>query len=266
MTNPAIAASIVKSAELTSNDSVLEIGGGLGILSRLMAPIVGHLHVIEINSGLVAALTDILQDYGNVTIIQGDALKADLPQVDKVVSNLPYSIASPITFRLLNNLDFQVAVLMYQKEFAQRLIAQPGSSQYSRLTVNFSYLATVKELFHVCAKEFYPVPAVDSTVVEIKRRASGPFARSDDIFQWMIRGIYSYPNKQLNKATKIWFRNMKHTPKLVDELMERVSGRVERTERLRSLSLEQLIYLADALLELVEEELISDPRGLTDEL
>jgi 16S rRNA (adenine1518-N6/adenine1519-N6)-dimethyltransferase len=141
LTKQSVVRRIVDCAEISPDDEILEIGGGFGILSKALAKTAKHLTIIEIDKRLVQALKDILNAYDNVTIIQDDALKAQLPDVDKVVSNLPYSISSEVTFRILQEMTFERAVLMYQKEFARRFIAEPCTQQYSRLTVDISYLA-----------------------------------------------------------------------------------------------------------------------------
>ena len=116
LTSESIARAIVASASIAKEETVLEIGGGLGILSEALSNAAGHLYIIEIEEGLVRALRDRLQGHGNVTILHQDALVAEIPSVDKVVSNLPYSAASEITFRLLEICPFELAVMMYQKE------------------------------------------------------------------------------------------------------------------------------------------------------
>ena len=181
LVNPVVARKIVESANLDSDSRVLEIGGGLGMLSEMLAESAGRVYIVEIDKKLVLALREILSEYSNVEIIQGDALTIDLPEVDRVVSNLPYSISSPISFRLLEEAKFQFAILMYQSEFAQRLFAEPGSSNYSRLSVGIQYLAHIQEVMYVPATDFYPIPAVDSMVVRVDLRTEGPFARDKDI-------------------------------------------------------------------------------------
>ena len=258
--NKQIAREIVDRAELTPDDSVLEIGGGLGVLSELIATKTKHLFVIEIDENLVRALRDLLKQFNNVTIIHGDALVETLPDVDKVISNLPYSISSEITFRLLKELDFDEAILMFQREFAQRLLATPCTANYSRLTVGVSYLAEVEELFDVKARNFQPVPAVDSTVLRLRHRSTGLFAKDPDLFFLMIRGIYSYPNKQLRKALKIWFKQIGNERVHVDTLLDRVSDRVSEKERLRCISLETLIRITDEISSMIDEGIISIQR------
>lgn len=260
LTSHSVVRDIVDLAELSKQDDVLEIGGGFGILTQQLAEKARHVHVIEIDPSLVKALGDALKDFTNVNIIEGDALKVDLPKVTKIVANLPYSISSEITFRVLREMAFEVAFLMYQKEFASRLVASPGTTEYSRLTINVQYYADVEEILEVPANMFYPVPAVDSTVVRMTPRSEGSFARDDSVFHWMIGGIYPYPNKNLRKALQIWFRNLRIDKTLSDEVIKRLDGILTGTERLRSIRLDQLIMLADVLLDLLSDGTIADPR------
>jgi 16S rRNA (adenine1518-N6/adenine1519-N6)-dimethyltransferase len=255
-----IARDIVDLADLTDQDTVLEIGGGLGILTQRIAERAKYVHVIEIDTRLVKALNDVMKQHENVNIIEGNALTVDIPKVNKIISNLPYSISSEVTFRILREMQFEAAVMMYQKEFASRLVALPGTTEYSRLTINVQYYVEVEELLEVPANVFYPVPAVDSTVVRMTPRSKGPFARDDAIFHWMIGGIYPYPNKNLRKALQIWFRNNGIDKNLSDDVLTKLGEVLSGKERLRSISLEKLIALSDVLLSLIEDGAIADPR------
>ncbi len=260
LTSHTVANDIVDLAEVTEHDRVLEIGGGLGVLTQRIAEKAGEVHVIEIDANLVRALHDKVRNYNNVNIIEGDALTVDLPKVNKIVSNLPYSISSEITFRILQELEYDVAVLMYQKEFASRLVAVPGTTEYSRLSINVQYYAEVEEILEVPAKMFYPIPVVDSVVVRMVPRRTGPMARDHSVFHWMIAGIYPYPNKNLRRALRIWFRNLGLDRILADDVLKRLDGILLGEERLRSISLGALVSLADVILELIESGAITDPR------
>ncbi|MFW9809215.1 MAG: 16S rRNA (adenine(1518)-N(6)/adenine(1519)-N(6))-dimethyltransferase RsmA [Candidatus Thorarchaeota archaeon] len=255
----AIAREIVQLAKVSSKDSVLEIGGGLGMLTRWIAAEAGKVHVIEIEPGLIKALNDVSRGFGNLEIIEGDALTVSLPDANKVVANLPYSISSEITFRLLRELNFESMVLMYQKEFASRLVAKPGSSEYSRLTVNVQYHAKAELMMDVSADMFYPVPAVDSTVVRITPRTEGPHAKDESIFHWMIGGIYLYPNKNVRKAFRIWFKNIGVDSTILNDLLIRVENYLEGSEKLRSIDLRTLILVSDVLYDMISEGLIIKP-------
>ena len=262
LVDPEVAREIIRSADLDRETSVLEIGGGLGILSEMIARVAGDVHVVEVDSRLAEALREVLGTYSNVDIIEGDALEVDLPDVNRVVSNLPYSISSAITFRLMNEISFDFAVLMYQKEFAHRLLAVPGTQDYSRLSIDAQYLAKFQHIMEVPAEMFYPVPAVDSVVVKVEPRKDGRFARNQDVFFWLVHGIYSYPNKQLRKALGIWLKNMSEDKNTVDTIIEGVSDALHGNERLRTLNQDKLITLADAILDLIEEGVLGGPRGV----
>ncbi len=265
LVNPNIARKIVGFASLTKEDTVLEIGGGLGAISSHLAEAAGHVVIIEVDRRLVDALTDILGDHENVTILHGDALRVNLPAVTKVVSNLPYSISSEVTFRLLREVEFDLAILMYQQEFAERLIAQPCNRNYSRLTVNFRYRAHAEVLMRVAANEFVPVPEVDSLVVAVTKRMEGPFARDTNLFEAMVRGVFAYPNKQVGKALRIWFKRKGVAKHLAEEVIKNTEG-VEPTDRLRCMGLQELIDLADTMLSMIEAGEIQELRGRHNEV
>ncbi len=255
-----IARRIVKAAELGPMDRVLEIGGGLGILTKPIAEAAGKVYVIEIDPLLVRALQDTMAGTENVEVIHGDALHVSLPMANKCVSNLPYSISSDMTFRLWNELNLEMAVLMYQREYAQRLLAEPGSKEYSRLTVDINYRATVEKVMHVPATMFYPIPAVDSVVVKMEPRVQGSFAEDRSLFLQMVNGIYPYPNKHLRKALGIWLENMGLSKDLSEIAIQRTGRGLAGEERLRCLRLEDLIALADALLGMINEGILPDIR------
>ncbi|MHA1771262.1 MAG: 16S rRNA (adenine(1518)-N(6)/adenine(1519)-N(6))-dimethyltransferase RsmA [Candidatus Thorarchaeota archaeon] len=256
-----VARNIAEAAKITKTDHVLEIGGGLGALTEWLASSAGRVTVIEIEPVLVKILRSRFGNRENVEIINGNALVVPLPKVNKIVANLPYSISSEITFRLIREGEFEYAILMYQKEFADRLLAVPGTQTYSRLSIDVQYKMIVEKLLQVPASKFYPRPAVDSVVVKMKRRTKGPFAKDERVFYWMIHGIFAYPNKVLKKAVRIWFKNLGVERSLVDSLIGSCRDAVDGSERLRTLSMEILVHLADCILDLVEKKLLPDPRG-----
>lgn len=254
--NSSIAREIVKAASLKRNDDVLEIGGGLGVLTRWLVESARKVFVVEKDRGLANALRSSFAEHDNLEVMEGDALEIQLPKVSKIVANLPYSVSSPLTFRLLDYVDFQQAVLMYQKEFAQRLLAKPGTSEYSRLTIEVNYRANVEMIMQVNAREFYPVPKVDSMVVRLVPRESGPVAQNEGVFHWMVRGVYSYPNKLIRKAFGIWFRNLSCEDSVLAAFIQRCSGEFNGSERLRDLDLGMLVKLSDHVLEMINDGLV----------
>ena len=167
---------IVDFAELSKEDTVLEIGVGLGALTRPLAEAAGQVLGLEADSGIIR-LHEERQDFPeNVRLIHQDVLKADFDELVhlsggrrlKIIANLPYSISSPFLFQLIGQhelVDF--AVIMLQREVALRLLAEPGTKDYGVPTVMLGTVATVNMLLHVGPEEFHPRPKVDSAVIRI---------------------------------------------------------------------------------------------------
>jgi len=158
---------------------VLEVGGGLGVLSEHLAPRVGHLHVVEIDRSLEAALRDAMDPLPNATLHVADAVQMDLSALDpaptKVVANLPYGVAATVLLRTVEELPgVSLWLAMVQREVAERLAATPGGKVYGATSVLAQVAGTVKVVRKVPRAVFHPVPNVDSALVSIER--TGPSA------------------------------------------------------------------------------------------
>lgn len=185
-------------AEVGRRDVVLEIGAGIGNLTRYLLEKAGKVIAVEKNPVLIDILRKRLGNRENLVLIQGDAVKVDLPFYDKVVSNIPYSISSPITFRILKR-GFKIGVLTYQKEFAERLVARPGMRNYSRLSVAAYYYARVRVLEYLPPGVFYPPPEVTSAIVELLPKKP-PFKVNEDLFFEVVRSLFIHRGKTLRSA------------------------------------------------------------------
>jgi 16S rRNA (adenine1518-N6/adenine1519-N6)-dimethyltransferase len=208
-------------ADINSDDVVLEIGPGHGILTELLAEKAKTVIGIEIDKKLIIKLRLSMPD--NVELLQADALKVDLekiPRFNKIVSNLPYQISSPITFKLLNY-NFSSAVLIYQKEFADRLVASPGSKDYSRLSVGVYYKANCELLRNVPNTCFEPRPKVDSSIIRLTPRTKAPFKIIDEKFFFdLIKYLFTYRRKKIkNTLDNFYDFSLKDVPYL-DERVE----------------------------------------------
>lgn len=191
---------IIRFAKLNPNDTVLEIGCGIGTLSLEIAPLVKELIIIEKDSRNVKILNDRLKQLkiGNVEIITGDALTVDFPKFNKIVANLPYQISSPLTFKFLEY-DFDYAILMYQKEFAQRMIAKYDTKNYSRLSVMLHFKAQIEYLDTVSPQSFIPQPKVDSTIIKLTPKDNDEV---DKFFETTTRALFQHKKKNAKKALK----------------------------------------------------------------
>jgi len=193
----------VEYANIKKDDVVLEIGPGKGIITKLLAEKAQKVIAIEIDENLVHDLRGILPD--NVLLIKDDALKVNfktLPKFNKIVSNLPYNISSPITFKLLD-CDFNLAVLIYQKEFAERMVAKTGSKDYSRLSVGVYYKSQCEIMETIPKTCFYPQPKVDSCVVRLLPRMSPPFSVLDEKFFFdLTRELFNHRRKRIKTTIR----------------------------------------------------------------
>jgi len=190
---------MISYAYLSKKDAVLEIGAGLGFLTEQLAEKAGRVIAVEVDSRLARVLRERLRNRANVSLVEGDILKLNLQEFQKVVSTSPYSISSPLLFWLLER-KFELAVLAFQEEFAQRLVAQVGSGDYGRLTVAVYCRAEVELLDLIPKDRFWPSPDVDSRIVRLKPKKP-PFRIDDeDFFYEVVRVIFAQKNKKLRNA------------------------------------------------------------------
>ncbi|KUO39795.1 MAG: hypothetical protein AVW06_00515 [Hadesarchaea archaeon DG-33-1] len=242
---------MVSYAGVSWEDEVLEIGAGIGNLTRLLAERSRKIIAIERDKRFVKALRERLKDHSNVKIVHGDVLRTKLPKFNKVVANLPYGISSEVTFRLLDY-DFELAVLMYQWEFAERLIAHPGSADYGRLTVNAYYRAEVELLEKVLPSAFFPQPKVFSAVVKLRPRKP-PFEIADErMFFDVVRALFQHRRQKVRNALYHSFDQIFPDVKLRKsqkrELLDKKLPKELADERVIDLEPEKFGEMADQLI------------------
>jgi 16S rRNA (adenine1518-N6/adenine1519-N6)-dimethyltransferase len=166
-------------AELAPEDVVLEVGGGLGVLSEFLAPQVSHLHVVEVDRSLEPPLLDALSPFGNVSLHFADAVRMDFaelsPRPNKVVANLPYGVAATVLLKSIAELPAaSLWVAMVQREVADRLAASPGGKSYGATSVIAQLSCEVRVLRKVPRTVFHPEPNVESALLVLRRRAAAP--------------------------------------------------------------------------------------------
>jgi 16S rRNA (adenine1518-N6/adenine1519-N6)-dimethyltransferase len=202
-----IARKIVRLAELQPGETVLEIGPGRGILTEALVDAAGCLIAIELDSMLCARLRELLGRRPNFTLVEGDALTIDfgrLPEPFLVVANLPYNVATPILFRLLEQRQRVLRmVLMLQAEVAERLTAVPGEKDYGILSIGAQLRSDVRQVFKVPATCFRPMPQVESTVVIVTplTRPRVPVV-DETVFFKVVRGGFAHRRKALLNSLK----------------------------------------------------------------
>ena len=190
-------------ASLSPSDVVLDAGAGLGFLTEVLAQRSGLVLAVELDRGLVRILRDRLADYENVQVIEGDVLRMELPRFNKAVSTPPYNIISRLIFWLLDRPGHECSVLVVQEELARRLVAEPGSEDYGRLTITTYYRADVELLEPVPRDRFWPQPDVDSMAIRLTSRPA-PFRVEDEaLFLALTRALFSHRNKLVKRALRL---------------------------------------------------------------
>jgi 16S rRNA (adenine1518-N6/adenine1519-N6)-dimethyltransferase len=246
--SPTVLSGILRLAELTSEDVVVEIGAGTGTLTEALASRAARLLALELDRDLIAPLRQRFADRPHVEIIHADALTFDfdqLPSPLKVVANLPYGTAVPILTRLLSwRSHLRCAVTMLQREVAERLYARAGTKAYGSLTLLTQWYATVAKGFHVPPSAFSPPPKVMSTVVRITPRPTPPVAVQDEAWLFrIIQAAFAQRRKMLVNALRHEFQTV--DPHLLRQIL--ADSGIAPTRRGETLTLDEFAQLADAL-------------------
>ena len=237
---------IINFGNITKDDVVLEIGSGIGTLTIELAKRAKEVIAIEQDSNICKILSRRLKEekIDNVELINEDALKIEFPKFNKIVSNLPYQISSPITFKFLDY-DFDLAVLMYQKEFALRMNGEVGSKNYSRLAAMLYFKCNVEKLTDVSCESFIPKPKVDSTVIKLTPKESTLTNEDFECYSNFTKALFQHRNKKIRNA----LIDSRHIVSNLDKK--------EIKKRLNSIENEELIeYLTKRVIVLTPEEIL----------
>jgi len=250
--------SIVDLADVQSSETVLEVGAGLGRLTQRLAERTRRVVAVEVDSGLFQIAQRRLQHLDNLELLHCDFLESKHrvnPEVTdavrrardktggkvKVVSNLPYSIASPTMVCLL---EWEVPVgslfVLLQSDVAERLVAKPGCGDYSPLTVTVRYHAAVEKAFDLPPHAFWPQPKVSSTFVKILPRSPAQAAEDYETFRAAVRTLFQSRRKTLRKALKIWLGKKEARP-----VLDRT--RLDPSMRVEGLAVSDFVAIANAL-------------------
>jgi len=243
---------IVDQLSLVKRDNVLEIGPGLGFLTEVIVASGAQLQAIELDQNCVDALQKL--SLPGLTIIQNDFLQVDLEKVitrqTKIVGNIPYNITTPIISKLLGEIGqpapwlskIQLIVLTVQQELAQRLVASPGKKDYSQITLLMNYFGTAEIVFKLPAKDFSPVPKVDSAVIKfIPYRQPKISCQNYAMLRQIIQTAFARRRKMLKN--NLLALHLSQT--CLDEVFAQLN--FDPQVRAENLSLAQYARLADVL-------------------
>ncbi len=209
--NPGICPKMADAAGLCKNWGALEIGPGIGVLTRELSAAAGKVVSVELDTRLFPLLSETLEEQKNVTLVEGDALKIDIAEILEkefagmpvaLCANLPYYITSPIIARLLESrLSLETIVVMVQKEFAQRITAEEGTRLCGAITLMVHYYAKAEKLFDVQPGSFFPPPKVTSSVVRLTPHAAPPVQpESEKALFALIKAAFSMRRKTAANA------------------------------------------------------------------
>ncbi len=233
---------IARAASVAPDDVVLEIGGGLGVLSEHLAERVAHVHVVEVDRSLEPALRDALDPFGGrATLWLADAMALDLPGLDpaptKVVANLPYGIAAGAILRTIEELPTVTRwVAMVQKEVGERFAARAGTAAYGVPSALAQLACEVRVLRPISRRVFFPVPNVDSVLVGLERRPDAPPTPPE--LRAFVHGAFAHRSKALARSVALaGVADREAVRGALEALGESVDVRAERLapERLRAL-------------------------------
>ena len=192
---------IINFGNIDENDVILEIGTGIGTLTIEIAKKAKRVIAIEQDKKICEILAKRLEDekIDNVELINDDALNVEFPKFNKIISNLPYQISSPITFKFLDY-DFDLAILMYQKEFAERMNGEVGTKNYSRLSAMLYFKCNVEKLTDVSSESFIPKPEIDSTVVRLTPKENKISDEDFKVYSNFTKALFQHRNKKIRNA------------------------------------------------------------------
>jgi 16S rRNA (adenine1518-N6/adenine1519-N6)-dimethyltransferase len=247
MVQPSLYPKLSEYACLTQNDAVLDAGAGFGFLTRFLADKCRAVVAVEKDPRIAKVLHEQVKGLGNVTVVEDDVLKAELPEFNKIVAIPPYYLSSRLVTWLLQR-KIDCALLILQREFANRLVADVGSEDYGWLTVIACHDAKVELLDEVPKTMFYPQPEIDSMIVRLTPWKTALFNVKDEaVFNHLVRWLFTERNKKVGNALVPF---LKTTRKLAKEEAKKLAATAPfREKRVRELAPKDFGELANAFAE-----------------
>lgn len=213
LTDKNITKKIISVSEISQNDIILEIGPGLGIITQELVNLVKKIYAIEIDHRLYSYLNDKFSTYDNVEIIHGDILKVEIPNHNKVISNIPYTITGSILDKIFFRINSPVGILTIEKSIADRIFLSGDYKNFSRISINVNTFMKPVLKSSISRNSFYPIPKIALSLIKlIPRDKINPFFLEKepiDFFLKFISGIMPYKNRNIANAIELFFKTQK---------------------------------------------------------
>lgn len=232
-----VAARVVSNAELSAKDTVLEPGPGYGTLTRLLEMRAGRVVAVEKDHRLAAHLRSEFKNSQNIEIIEGDVLGIPLPTFNKVVGTPPYALSSKLIL-FLTKTKFELASLVFQKEFGERLLAGAGTADYGRLSITAQRSLAILPIMNISAASFRPRPKVDSILLRISPKKINT-AVNEGLFEELVRGLFNQ-RKRVARSSFLHFLSQKIGREKARSILETVPLPEKRVFQLTISDLEDL--------------------------
>jgi 16S rRNA (adenine1518-N6/adenine1519-N6)-dimethyltransferase len=239
LVDPQVLQRIIRAAAITSDDLVIEIGSGLGIVTSEIAKLAYQVIAVEIDKELLRISKDVLKPFNNLSFISRDILKTDLQKIVlgrkyKVIGNLPYYITAPIIEKILvAKARPELAVLMVQKEVAERMAADPGSKKFGSFSIFVQYHAEVELNSLVSKSSFYPWPEVGSAIIVLKPHKTSKFnVKNEKLFFKLVHTAFQQRRKKIRNSLKDFSIN---------------STKIDLSRRPETLSIEDFVELTNSI-------------------
>lgn len=246
----------VNHANLTRNDTVLDIGAGFGFLTELLAQKARFVYAIEKDTKITKILEHRLSSLlkkEKIKVINRDVMDISLPQATKIVSNPPYHIISPLIIKILTevftNPGFKYAIMILQEAYAQRLISHPGEENWGRLPAALSYFGSGEFIRKVSKHAFYPPPETSSAMVKLVPEETH-YPISFPIYEQTTKLVFSYQRKKVRNAVKIILKNKERKWRPIVKKVEQKVGKWKRVQHLKKEDIFDIaeIFLAEKII------------------
>ncbi len=251
---------IILESQISEDEVILEIGPGLGILTKELLKFSKKVYAYEIDFKLFQYLKEKFSQTENIEVFNEDILKANIPpQIDVIVSNIPYSITGPIFEKVFYNEKPPRGILVIENSIAERIFIQNKYKTFSRITVSFNAFMIPVKKYNISRFKFFPAPRIDLSLIIVKPREDiNPFLLSDknrSFFLRFIAGIMPYKNKNIVNAINLFLKNEKVINFPKPKILQYLKNKNINNEKVTKFKVDELVKISELIFELIYETL-----------